>query len=80
MYIYNILHKYYLNKNSQPSGDFEVHREDCRCLPMPQNRIPLGQFISCTDAVLAARHRYPNLAHSINGCRFCCYNSDTDKR
>lgn len=78
MYCY--IHSYYLNKNRQQNSDFEVHRDDCRYLPSPQNRIFLGQFYGDIDAVLAARQKYPHLANSINGCRFCCRNSDTDNK
>ena len=59
---------YYVNMNPQPNGDHEVHSEDCRWLPAPENRIQLGYFSSCADAVMTARRYYAQ----VDGCMFCC--------
>lgn len=59
--------KYYVNTNEQQNGDHEVHREDCAWLPLPQNRIYLGEFSSCQPAVAAARKHYSQ----VNGCYHC---------
>lgn len=59
---------YYLNKNRQSSGDHEVHREDCRYVPAPKNRLELGEFTDCREAVREAKRRgYP----TADGCSFC---------
>lgn len=59
---------YYLNRNQQESGDHEVHREDCRYLPAPRNRLRLGRFARCRDALEEARERgYP----TADGCYLC---------
>jgi len=59
---------YYVNKNAQPNGDHEVHKEPCFWLPAPENRDYLGIFNSCRDAVNAARKDYT----SVDGCVHCC--------
>jgi hypothetical protein len=58
---------YYVNKNEQSNGDHEVHTGDCTYLPAPANRIYLGEFSNCRDAVNAARQFYSR----CNGCYFC---------
>lgn len=67
-------HDYYVNRRAQDDGDHEVHREDCRWLPQPQNRIPLGAFADCHGALRAAREHYA----SADGCRHCATACDTD--
>jgi len=59
--------RYYVNKNAQSNGDHEVHKEGCRFLPLPSNRIYLGNFSGCRQAVQEARNHY----QQVNGCYFC---------
>lgn len=61
------MHRYYVNKNAQDNGDHEVHQQGCDFLPQPENRIYLGTFSSCHEAVVAARQHYSQ----VNGCYFC---------
>lgn len=61
---------YYLNDNQQNNGDYEVHTDTCNWLPLPSNRIYLGYFSNCRDAVTKAKQLYPY--RKINGCYFCC--------
>ena len=61
--------KYYVNKNAQSNGDHEVHTEDCSYLPDPQNKLYLGYFSNCHDAVREAKKTYPQ----SNGCFYCSY-------
>ena len=58
---------YYVNKNAQSNGDHEVHKDGCSWLPDVQNRIHLGYFASCHDAVRKACDHYSQ----VNGCYFC---------
>ena len=58
---------YYVNKNVQPNGDHEVHKDPCGWMPLPANRISLGSFDNCQDAVRAAKKLYP----TANGCIYC---------
>lgn len=65
---------YIVNKNAQyDSGDHEVHvadRSACTSprYPEPQNREPLGSFLSCVGAVQEAKRRGYRTA---NGCYYC---------
>lgn len=61
---------YLVNTQAQPTGEHEVHRNDCNHLPLPHNRRQLGDFPSCTPAVAAARQIYP----TADGCRWCSPN------
>jgi len=70
--------KFYINKNQQPSGDYEVHQEGiCSHAPEIKNRIPLGEFSHCKYAVQEAKKKFPKEAHQIDGCYYCineCHN------
>jgi hypothetical protein len=59
---------YYVNKNAQPNGDHEVHTGDCSHLPQPENRLYLGLFSNCKDAVKKAKETYSQ----SDGCYYCC--------
>lgn len=58
---------YYVNKTAQPTGEHEVHKEGCTYLPSINNRIYLGDFISCKNAVEAAKLYFSN----VDGCYTC---------
>ena len=58
---------YYVNKNAQSNGDHEVHTTGCSWLPKAENRIYLGDFLSCHPAVTEARNHYTQ----VNGCKHC---------
>lgn len=61
--------KYYVNTNAQTNGDHEVHKDDPHC-PTPashQNRLYLGDFTNCADAVRVAKRHYS----TANGCANC---------
>ncbi|WP_366011178.1 hypothetical protein [Kosmotoga sp.] len=60
---------YYVNKNAQTTGEHEVHTEDCEHLPDTNNRIYLGRFDNCHDAIKKAKNYYDN----VDGCYYCCY-------
>jgi len=59
--------RYYVNKNAQSNGDHEVHTQSCNWCPGESNRIYLGDFSNCTDAVREARKHYSQ----VNGCYYC---------
>lgn len=61
--------KYYINKNAQPTGEHEVHTSTCSYIPLTLNRIYLGEFSNCADAVSEARKHYNN----VDGCYHCCH-------
>lgn len=60
--------RYYVNKNAQSNGDHEVHKVGCSWMPEQENRIYLGDFLSCHDAVREAKKHYSQ----SNGCYYCC--------
>lgn len=60
--------KYYVNKNAQPTGEHEVHKEGCAWMPEPQNLLRLGYFLGAKEAVRAARYYFDN----VDGCYYCC--------
>ncbi len=59
--------KYYVNKQRQITGEHEVHTEDCTFLPAEENRIYIGKFSHCRDALKAAREHFDN----VDGCYYC---------
>ncbi|POA20957.1 hypothetical protein C1894_06315 [Pseudomonas sp. FW305-3-2-15-E-TSA2] len=61
-----------VNRNVQANGDYEVHNTTtgCQFMPLPANQASLGNHLSCTGAVSAARVANPTLR--INGCYYCC--------
>ncbi|PWK52834.1 hypothetical protein [Pleionea mediterranea] len=64
------MNNYIINKKSQPTGEHEVHNEDiCNHLPNLKNRLALGQFFDCQQAVDYAEKQYPG--RSIDGCIHC---------
>jgi hypothetical protein len=58
---------YYVNKNAQANGDHEVHQQGCSYMPDPANRLYLGAFSHCREAVREAKKHYPQ----SNGCYYC---------
>ncbi|MCF1715251.1 hypothetical protein L0U88_11495 [Flavihumibacter sp. RY-1] len=59
---------FYLNLVPQIDGYREVHTSDCRFFPTQHNRIPLGEYFSCREAVAAAKNKYLK----SDGCYYCC--------
>lgn len=62
-----VLAMYYVNKQAQSNGDHEVHKSDCSYLPSEENRLYLGSFDNCHDAVREAKKHYTQ----VNGCYWC---------
>lgn len=58
---------YYVNQNAQATGEHEVHKDTCAFLPKQENRILLGAFISCHDALERARMYFSK----VDGCHYC---------
>ena len=59
---------YYVNRNAQENGDHEVHRtHGCPTPAREENRLYLGDFSNCHDAVREAKKHYP----TANGCANC---------
>ena len=60
--------EYYVNTNSQPNGDHEVHKEGCEHFPDRDNAKYLGSFNNCSDAVSKAKEMGYK---SADGCYYC---------
>ena len=60
---------YIVNKNSQPTGEHEVHQTTCNHLPDIKNQISLGSHINCQSAVNEAQRRFPD--NTFDGCFYC---------
>ena len=52
-----------------------MHKEICERLPVSTERVELGEFYSCSDALDEAKKRQEN----SNGCFYCCLLSYTKK-
>lgn len=63
-----MIKKYYVNKNSNTTGEHEVHNEECKVLPNDYNRIDLGYHSNSNDALIKAKTLYNN----VDGCFYCC--------
>ena len=64
---------YYVNENAQPTGEHEVHNSSCKYLPDVNNRIYLGDFTNCKDAVKEAKKHFNN----VDGCYYCSHECHT---
>ncbi|MDC9521925.1 hypothetical protein PSH55_12475 [Pseudoalteromonas sp. Angola-31] len=62
---------YYVNNNSQTTGEHEVHKNGCNF--MPSNKAELGMHSTCSSAVQKAKDIYSN----VDGCMFCIPNCHT---
>jgi hypothetical protein len=58
---------YYVNRQAQPNGDHEVHKQACAYRPSASNQISLGFQSNCRDAVRAAKSYFAQ----SNGCYWC---------
>ena len=61
------MNRYYVNENSQPTGEHEVHEEGCVFMPDIWNRKYLGYFVDAKEACKEARKLYSN----VDGCYYC---------
>lgn len=58
---------YYVNNTAQPTGEHEVHADDCFYLHTIKSKQSLGPCVTSGDAILKARVFYDN----VDGCKFC---------
>lgn len=59
--------RYYVHTKSQPNGSHHVHRAECGFLPEEPQRVFLGFFNRCADALEEAKKHYSD----VNGCYYC---------
>ncbi|PKL30884.1 hypothetical protein CVV43_05095 [Candidatus Saccharibacteria bacterium HGW-Saccharibacteria-1] len=62
---------FYINRNAQEDGYHEVHNDNNNCShpPLTENRVRLGIYNTCSEAIAAARKANPGLL--IDGCYYC---------
>jgi hypothetical protein len=64
---------YYVSKLEQSNGNHEVHVPRCTYFPDPEERVYLGTFTRCDDAVEAAKKMFTN----SRGCSCCCNSAES---
>lgn len=67
--------KYYVHTLTDNQGDHEVHTEYCQYLPSLVNRVYLGEFTYCSQAVAEARRRGYTPANGCYWCASACHTS-----
>ena len=66
--------RYIVNKYSDDKGRHEVHNlNTCTHLPKMENRILIGDFNNCLDAIKEAKKKWPDPNFKFDGCYHCCY-------
>lgn len=60
--------RYFVSAKAHENGGHNVHAAKCGHMPAPEDRIHLGNFNDCRDAVVAAKKYYPE----VEGCNTCC--------
>lgn len=62
---------FYINRNAQDDGYHEVHDDSANCShpPLLENRVGIGYYNNCSEAITAARLANPTLL--IDGCYYC---------
>lgn len=61
------MNHYYVSAIPEFSGKHEVHEEDCTRLPSVTDRVYLGFFANCADALREAHKEYDR----VDGCQIC---------
>jgi hypothetical protein len=59
---------YYVNVNAAKTGEHEVHTWLCANVPGLNNRLLVGSFDHCKDALKEAKKIFPH----VDGCARCC--------
>jgi len=61
------MYYYFVDKTARENGDHEVHRGGCRECPDDRNRIYIGFFSNCEEALAKASKFFSQ----VNGCSLC---------
>lgn len=65
---------YYINLNPQPTGEYEIHTDECIYFKLINRKEYLGYFKNARCAKLAARIKgFTN----ADGCHYCCNEADS---
>lgn len=60
--------KFFVTKIESDNDTCTIHKSICEYLPSDSNRIELGEFYSCSDALDEAKKNHDR----SNGCFHCC--------
>ncbi len=63
---------YYCNKHEDNHGLHEVHTSLCSRLPLPSNRIEVGTFSNCREAIQSLEIANKGKGFKFDGCYYCC--------
>lgn len=61
---------YYYNKSTDEHGNHEVHTGNCTYCPNEYNRVYIGLYTSCSEAIAAAKQQTGK--SNFDGCYWCC--------
>lgn len=61
---------YFYNKNTDNHGNHEVHTGNCTYCPSAENRVYIGYYNNCREAISAAI-KITGL-YNFDGCYYCC--------
>lgn len=62
--------QYYVNMEADENGQHLIHHPGCRHFPHSRNRLYLGIFFKCEEAIAEAQKHYKQ----VNGCPRCSVN------
>lgn len=62
--------QYFLDKNKNEYGFYELHSVGCPRPPEEENRLNLGEFFTCKKAMEKALEHF--MEEELNGCYLCC--------
>lgn len=63
--------EYICNKFNDDKGRHEIHTSTCSYLPNLENRIPVGTFNNCHEAIRHMEAKYSNDNFNFDGCYWC---------
>ncbi len=67
---------YFVNRKSdKPDQQHLVHKDGCDLIPAKDNRIKLGFFSHCSEALAEAKTYFPR---NVSYCTSCCPKCQSD--
>lgn len=63
---------YYYNKSVDSNYRHEVHTKDCSYIEPLNNRVYIGYYSNCTDAIREAKNKSGK--YNFDGCYWCSRN------
>ncbi|MBO0439585.1 hypothetical protein [Candidatus Enterococcus ikei] len=63
---------YICNKHADDKGRHEIHDLNCSYLPLPENRVSVGTFSNCREAIRHMEQANQGKGFNFDGCYWCC--------